>query len=147
MQNVLERVRHEVNKNGCHVCTSHYKDKNGHVNIRVDGKLKFLHRLSYENTYGEIPEGLIVRHKCDEPSCFNPDHLELGTHADNVRDRVERNRSAIGTSNGRAKLDEEKVKEIRNNNDNTIAGLARQYGVDRRVIRDIKQRKTWKHVV
>jgi hypothetical protein len=65
----------------------------------------------------------------------------LGRHADNVADRVARNRSATGTNNGRAKLIEEDVIAIYTNTTETQAVLASRYNVDRKVIRDIKQKK------
>jgi hypothetical protein len=58
--------------------------------------------------YGEIPKGMVIRHKCDNPACCNIEHLEIGTPLDNVNDMIERGRKAIniirGTQNGQSKL-------------------------------------------
>ena len=63
------------------------------------------HRYSYTRFKGEIPRGLVVRHKCDVMNCVNPDHLELGTNEDNVDDRNSRGRS---TGHGKVRLDKKK---------------------------------------
>lgn len=56
--------------------------------LNVGGQKKSIHRLSYEAYKAPIPPGLLVLHKCDNPRCHRPDHLFLGTHADNNRDAV-----------------------------------------------------------
>ncbi|MFE9735451.1 HNH endonuclease signature motif containing protein [Streptomyces sp. NPDC005863] len=75
----------------CWVWTA--SSRNGYGTIgTADGK-QYAHRLSYVWHHGPIAEGLVVRHRCDNPLCVRPDHLELGTKADNSRDMVERGRS------------------------------------------------------
>lgn len=76
---------------------------------------KKAHRTAYELCVGPIPQGLCIRHKCDNPSCVNPYHLEPGSIADNHRDMVERGRMnpPIGEAHGRCKFSDAQIREIR----------------------------------
>ena len=92
--NVLERLW--LNSFGdtdedCWICTLKGSD-GGHIRIRLDDKKRMMvHRLAYEAHYAEpIPKDMQVNHHCDNPSCFNPKHLYLGTQLDNMRDRLKR---------------------------------------------------------
>lgn len=125
------------------------KTPKGYGSIHVAGKTAYLHRYTYEQNHGEIPEGYVVRHKCDTPACYNPDHLELGTYQDNSQDMVNRGRSTRGERNKHAKLTAEDVMAIRN----TYASggylqkeLAAKYGVTLATINDILKRRSWRHV-
>ena len=92
------------------------------------------HRVSYELEHGEIPEGMEVCHKCDNPSCINPKHLFLGTRQDNVNDREAKGRNIVqsGEANRMAKLTQKEVKEARQKRaryKTPYAKLADKYGV------------------
>jgi hypothetical protein len=130
--------------NACWVWVGYLHD-GWHGQVRVGGKARYAHRVSWEMANGPIPEGMVVRHRCDNPACVNPRHLELGTHADNVADRVARGRSAKGEANGRAKLSGEKVEAIRARIESGDAQtqIATDFGVSRRAVYKIKTGKTW----
>ncbi len=69
----------------------------------ADGRMVGAHRWAYEQKYGPIPEGMVVRHRCDNRACVNVAHLELGTQSQNVRDAVERGRWTQGGEANRRK--------------------------------------------
>ena len=112
-----------------------------------ESRIKGAHRVSWEIHNGEIPDGLCVLHKCDNPSCVNPNHLFLGTYADNNKDRDQkgRHRALRGQSNGFAKLTESQVRRIKKDNRTSIA-VAADYGVSHSLIRRIRSGEVWNHV-
>lgn len=79
----------------------------GYTYTRHNGIRYGTHRLAYETWVGPIPEGHVVRHKCDNPVCINPDHLETGTQADNVQDAKRRGRIASLDRHWASKVTEE----------------------------------------
>jgi len=85
----------------------------GYGQVRDGKKLLYTHRLAYELFNGEIPEGMFVLHRCDVRCCCNPDHLFVGTNADNMRDKIEKGRQTRGSKCGTAKLTEADVVEMR----------------------------------
>lgn len=141
-----KEIVYEIDENRCWICTSHARSRDGHVSVIRDGVRQILHRYFYKIYKGDFDESLIVRHTCDIPFCINPDHLVLGTHKDNVQDRVLRDRSAKGVNNGRSKLTEIEVLEIFNDKNTPITHLAKKYKVDRKNIRNIKNQITWKEL-
>src|ERR1039458_4135587 len=80
----------------------------GYGSLRLKRRTYSTHRLAYEISKGQIPEGMFVLHHCDMPSCINPDHLFLGTNQENMDDMDAKNRRAsqVGTKNGNVKLTE-----------------------------------------
>ncbi|ARK28770.1 HNH endonuclease signature motif containing protein [Halalkalibacter krulwichiae] len=133
---------------GCFVLTSHKLNSGGYSEIRIRGITKKVHRHVYEQCFGEIPEGLVVRHKCDNPSCVNPEHLEIGTQKDNVRDMMLRNRHVKGSKKSASKLKETDVINIKRllKKGCTNVYIASLYKVHNSVISEIKHKKIWTHV-
>lgn len=106
------------------------------------------HREAYMITYGPIPDGLWVLHRCDNPRCVRPEHLFLGTSRDNINDMVAKDRQLKGECNPASKLLPEQVRRIRELHTEGISTrkLARQFGVCQRTIVTIIDRIAWSHI-
>jgi hypothetical protein len=87
----------------------------------------------------------MVCHRCDNPLCVRPDHLFLGTQAENLSDMRSKDRHARGARNGHALLNEEIVRHIRTASESS-AILAQTYGVSRDAINHVRARRLWRHV-
>lgn len=154
----------------------------GHFTSRTANYNGGAHRFAWQITYGPIPDGLCVCHSCDKDypigdttyrRCVRPEHLFLGTNADNSTDMVAKGRSACGDRNGarkhpehytnflradlprawgvrnvNAKLTDDAVRAIRTadcSQRGTISRLAAKYGVDRHTIGLVRHHKAWLH--
>jgi len=109
-------------------------------------RTRHAHRVSWILFQGEIPTGYLVCHKCDIRNCVNPDHLFLGTPAENTRDMVQKNRHHFGEKHYRAKLTASQVSEIRKlfTSGTPPKELAAAFGVTTRHIKNIGRGNTWK---
>src|SRR5262245_5445855 len=100
------------------------------------GKCLLAHRASYEIHFGNIPAGLRVLRSCDIPYCVNPDHLSVGTDADNVADKVRKWRH-------KRKLTADEVASIRSDKHSTHAHLSKQYGISATQVSNIRANRQW----
>jgi hypothetical protein len=126
------------------------RDPDGYGIFSSQGKSYRAHRWLYRVIHGEICSSLVVRHKCDNPSCVNLRHLELGTVADNKRDQMERGRmpDRKGEKHPSSLLTDDQVRDIRRRVScgEKHAHLAAEYGVSRQHIGKIVSLETWIHV-
>lgn len=157
-QRILTKIRRE--QNGCWtwlgLCQKEGK-RNGRTFFGY-GVLKYksrgypAHRFSWIAFRGEIPQGKIVCHGCDNPKCVNPDHLFIGTSKLNIDDCVSKDRHTRGIRNSKAKLTDEIVKCIKADYrpwDRTcsMTVMSQRYGVSPSIISDVIHGKRWKHVL
>jgi len=134
---------------GCWYWTGNQRKKTGYGGFRFNGKMMLSHRVSWLLFKGEIGENHVL-HKCDNPSCVNPDHLFLGTHVDNMNDMKIKGRAVSfqGSLHANSILTESEVLDIKKllNFSHKQVSIAKTYGVDKTTIQNISSGKTWKHV-
>jgi hypothetical protein len=117
------------------------------------GRKVLAHRASYELHVGPIPEGLTLMHTCDNPACVNPAHLRVGSHRENMHDKIAKGRARYGhmpgSANGNAILTNEAVISLRRDYiaGMDLAGLAKKYGVSRKSLTDYTSGKSWQHLL
>jgi HNH endonuclease len=141
---VAERFWSKVDKSGdCWPWTAGLL-KDGYGQFRRNGTSVVASRMAWELTYGTIPSGLHVCHKCDNPPCCNPTHLFLGTPRDNRRDCAAKGRvtawKAVVT-----KADTLVIRAAYAAGGITQAELGRQFGISQTAVSRIVLQKTWCH--
>jgi len=134
----------------CWEWSKHRTDR-GYGQASHRGKFYQAHKLAWILTNGPVPDDLFVCHRCDNPPCCRPDHLFLGTPADNSEDMVAKGRSAKvgGLSHYGAKLSAELVREIRSRyvaGDVSTHDLAREYGVTAMTIWKVATGRSYRDV-
>lgn len=139
----LEQSRRIDPVTGCWEWTR-CRDGHGYGRVWDGERVSAAHRVAYVVYRGLIPIGKRVLHTCDNPPCFNPSHLYLGTQKDNVRDMIERRRGLVGSHNGASVLTEQQVLDIRESS-KTKTGyrIAKETGINYNTIYDILRGDTW----
>ena len=135
----IEERSQPVTESGCWLWDRYCKP-DGYGHMRSHGKKILAHRASYIAYHGPIPDGMIVRHKCDTPQCVNPEHLVVGTAQDNSNDRAARGRTARGDKVGRTKLSDQDVRDIRAST-LSYSKIAAQYGIYKSYVTAIRSRR------
>jgi len=130
-----------IDHRGCFVATK--KPSGEYPLVYVKGKNQRANRYVWETTYGPIPIGMCVCHSCDNRMCVNPEHLFLGTHADNQRDKAEKKRSCWGERNGSNRISQEVARKILEAS-GVQEEIAKRFGVSQPLVSKIKQGVVWK---
>lgn len=121
--------------------------RKGYGVMGFHGKKWKAHRVSWVLHNGEIPANMQVLHKCDTPSCVNPQHLRLGTNVENVRDKMAKGRQnkCVGSSVGTSKLTESQVRAIRAD-PRTYREIAKAFNIHRGTVAKIRCGYCWAHL-
>jgi hypothetical protein len=140
----------DVTKNGCWEWRGP-RHKFGYGRVSAGDSVRLAaHRVAYETWVGPIPGGQVVRHKCDNPPCINPDHLETGTSADNTQDMMKRGRftRVYGERANGSKLTSEQVLGVirRRGEGESVKSIASSLGVVEATVRNILAGRSWKEL-
>jgi hypothetical protein len=124
---------------------------NGYGRVRTSRSTTVTaHRLAFTLTYGQIPDGLVICHKCDNPPCCNPSHLFAGTHLDNVHDCIQKGRRARleGEQHPMARLTEETARSVRvrYQSGEPSKVIASDVGVTPQMVWAIATGRSWRHL-
>jgi hypothetical protein len=150
----IERDTEQIPWTGCRIWLGASNAKGyGMFAPSYGGGRVYVHRWVYEQVHGPIPEGMFICHKCDTPSCCNPDHLFVGSRSDNAVDMWQKGRHAPpqfdnrGERHGMSKLTDMQVASIKRQMSHmTNIQLSRLYSVHPATISDIRTGATWRHV-
>jgi len=158
----VDRFWARITKATCWEWTGALNEK-GYGLVGVDGRTPKAHRVAWELTHGPIPDDACVLHRCDNPACCNPDHLFLGSRADNNADMLAKGRHrsrvdtrtpldqclyARGEDHHKAKMTVDTVRALRADRERGLSysELGAKYGIDASAAYKIVARKTWGHV-
>lgn len=135
---------------GCWLWVGASSKNGGYGKFWNGEKYESAHRYSFRKKYGAIEKGMHVLHRCDVPSCVNPDHLFLGTQQDNINDAIQKGRHnrttrAVGSNHGRAVLTEKQVIEMRGSVKSTTH-FSRKFGINFMTLSCARRGKSWKHL-
>lgn len=144
MERFSEKVR--IDESGCWIWMGAMRGMRGNQygHMRFNGKLEGAHRVSWILHKGGISPGMKILHRCDVGLCVNPEHLFVGTQSDNMEDMVNKGRHPypVCEVHHRAKLTNEQVRAIRASAQ-SHGQLAKAYGVTKRTIINVRQRKVY----
>lgn len=150
IKELLEFNIERVTESGCWLWTGRTNPR-GYGQIAVPNS-RYAHRVAYEAYKGSFDKNLFVCHKCDTPSCINPDHLFLGTHSDNMKDAIRKGRRShirpprlYGEQHALTKVTEAQALEIKFSTESTRK-TAKRYGLCQATVSSIRTGRTWKQL-